>query len=460
MKAEFFRSVLAGGVSLMACNAMATSPVVVEGSVSLTQDPVSQQVTVSYELKDSPGIVTVDFLTNGVSIGSRNISCLAGDVNKLVQPGRNTIYWHPGKSWPGLNNVAQDGICAKVTVWPTNSPPDYMVIDLSLGPDNQTVPSSELIRYYTCAEAIDIPGGIEGELCKTDYLVMRKIHAAGKTFCMGFVSNEAGSLVSSVGSDDSPPHIVRFTNDYYIGVYEFTQAQWKHLAITNGTFGFTEQGAMRPVENIGGVRIRGYMNDKDDSAQKIWPRDGRAVTQKYGKDYTAIHQLRKTAGGLLLDLPTESQWEFAARAGRAGVMPDGSPVFDEAEMGKYGRFPNSPELPADVTVDAGTPPSEGGTAIVGSYPPNAWGLYDMLGNVMELCLDAWVSGMSFYDPSVVHVEPVGPFETAKELKNRVVRGGHWGSVWSLTGRSFININYIDGDSLTEYMGFRVCLTLP
>ena len=141
-------------------------------------------------------------------------------------------------------------------------------------------------------------------------------------------------------------------------------------------------------------------------------------------------------------------------------MPDGSPVFDEAEMGKYGRFPNSPELPADIVVDAGTPPSEGGTAIVGSYPPNAWGLYDMLGNVMELCLDAWVSGMSFYDPSVVHVEPVGPFETVKELKNRVVRGGHWGSVWSLTGRSFININYINGESLTEYMGFRVCLTLP
>lgn len=435
-------------------------PSLVDGSVTLTQDRVSQQVTVAYELEDAPGIVTVDFLTNGVSIGAKNISSLVGDVNKLVHPGTNTLYWHPAKSWPN-QKVGIDGITAKVTVWTTNAPPDYMVLDLTLGPDDSSVPASERIRYYTCAEAIDILGGIEGDLCKTDYLVMRKIHAAGKTFCMGSAENVAdGYAWSGITSEsaNATPHMVQFTNDFYIGVYEFTQSQWRHLATSNW-FYFAEQGAMRPVEGVGGVRIRGYMDSKNDSSQKIWPRDGHAVSAKFGGCYTAIRQLRRIAGGLMLDLPTESQWEFAARAGKGGDMPDGSPVFDKAAMGAYGRFPTSPDLPEGVTVGKNTPPSEGGTAVVGSYPPNAWGLYDMFGNVMEMCLDVWQTSQ-FYDPSVLHVDPVGPYETGNDLRCRVVRGGHWNSTWSVGSRSFININHNDGEAHTKYMGFRVALTLP
>lgn len=461
MNTKQYFKVLFGSLSLFASGfVFASSPSIVDESVSMTQDPVSQQVTVSYELENDPGIITVDFLTNGVSIGAKNIGSLAGDVNKLVQPGVKTIYWHPSKSWPG-NIAITEGVQAKVTAWPTNSPPDYMVIDMTLGPSDTTIPASERIRYYTCAEAIDIPGGIEGDLCKTDYLVLRKIHAAGRTFSMGAAKNLADGYEwegTKVQSSSITPHIVQFTNDYYIGVYEFTQQQWRHLATTNW-FYFKSEGGMRPVEGVGGVRIRGYMNDKNDSSQKIWPRDGRAVTEKYAKKYTAITQLRKIAGGLLLDLPTEAQWEFAARAGRCGAMPNGSPIFAETEIGRFGRFPSSQNLPEGITVDSDTLPSEGGTAIVGSYPPNAWGLYDMLGNVMELCLDAWKPS-GFYDMDVVYIDPVGPFETATDLRFRVVKGGHWNSAWPLTGRSFVNINHINGDEHTKYMGFRVCLTLP
>ena len=461
MNTRHYCEVLFGCLSLIAAGSLfASSPSILDGSVSMTQDPVSQQVTVSYELENAPGIVTIDFLTNGVSIGAKNIGSLAGDVGKLVQPGAKNIYWHPSKSCPGHIAIT-NGIQAKVTVWPTNAPPDYMVIDMTLGPSDTTIPASERIRYYTCAEAIDIPGGIEGELCKTDYLVLRKIHAAGRTFSMGAAKNFADEYEFEgvkVQSSSITPHIVQFTNDYYIGVYEFTRQQWRHLATTNW-FYFNNGSAMRPVEGIGGVRIRGYMNDKKSSSQKIWPRDGRAVTETYGGKYTAIAQLRKIAGGLPIDLPTEAQWEFAARAGRCGAMPDGSPIFDANEAGRFGRFPSSPDLPEGVTVDRDTPPSEGGTAIVGSYPPNAWGLYDMLGNVMELCLDAWQTSQ-FYDMDALHIDPVGPFETATDLRFRVVRGGHWNSAWPLTGRSFVNINHINGEGHTKYMGFRVCLTLP
>jgi formylglycine-generating enzyme required for sulfatase activity len=166
---------------------------------------------------------------------------------------------------------------------------------------------------------------------------------------------------------------------------------------------------------------------------------------------------------MMFDLPTEAQWEFAARSGKGGIMPDGSSLFVETEMVKYGRFPGSPDLPTGITVNRDTPPENGGTSIVGSYPPNAWGLYDMMGNVRELCLDAWKAS---YDQTVTHIDPAGITGKAAITKNHVVRGGHWGAVYSIASRASYNINwtgtgtYADSTEYSHATGFRVCLTLP
>jgi formylglycine-generating enzyme required for sulfatase activity len=418
-------------------------------SVKMSQDWHSRLVTVTYTLEDSPGIVTVDFKTNGVSIGQGNIRGVDGEINKLVQPGCYTLKWRPYESWPG-HLVATGGIEAVVTAWSTNSPPDYMVIDISGGPDDAT-PVFDKIRYYVSEAALPFPGGVTNDLCKTDYLVMRRIHAAGKTFRMGI----AGAEKNGETIDNAAPHYVQLTNDYYIGVFEFTQKQWNHLgcARTMPRY-FTKEWEMRPVTHTGGTWLRGYTDNK---SHIVWPRDGHAVNSKRGNNYTALYQLRKIVGGMLIDLPTEAQWEFAARAGKGGIMPDGTSLFNKADMPKYGRFPGSPDLPENVTVGTDTLPSEGGTAMVGSYPPNAWGLYDMLGNVLELCLDKW--GRT-YDSAVTHIDPAGAdpvFGNAD--KNRVLRGGYYGAVWSVASRSYMNVNYTDNNK-ADYTGFRVCLTLP
>ena len=138
------------------------SPTIREGSVSMTQAG-DRQVSIRYTLDDEPAIVTVDILTNDVSIGYANIQNIAGDVNVKVATGSHEILWRPDKSWPG--HVFTNGeVKAVVRAWATNAPPDYMVVDLTM---NNTM------FFYPAAEAIP-HGGVTNMLYKTSMLVMRR----------------------------------------------------------------------------------------------------------------------------------------------------------------------------------------------------------------------------------------------------------------------------------------------
>ena len=122
-------------------------------------------------------------------------------------------------------------------------------------------------------------------------------------------------------------------------------------------------------------------------------------------------------------MPSEAEWEFAARAGHgSGYWGDGSPISiadgEDANLNRMARYAKT------VTVSsptATTPPAEGGTAIVGSYAPNAWGLYDMYGNVAEFTLDAWSN-----DPSSLR-GMVKKGTSNSTTQTRVWRGGNYAS---------------------------------
>ena len=103
--------------------------------VSISQGTSSRAVTVTYTLADAPAIITLDVLTNGVSIGQQNIWALDGDVNKVVQPGLRTITWHPEKSWPN-QQFGAGVVTAKVVAWNTDDPPQYLAADLVSGDVN------------------------------------------------------------------------------------------------------------------------------------------------------------------------------------------------------------------------------------------------------------------------------------------------------------------------------------
>ncbi|MBP3405836.1 MAG: hypothetical protein J6N18_07010 [Kiritimatiellae bacterium] len=173
--------------AMCASAAFAAVPVIDTSSVSVRQDG-GKTVVIDYTLNPAtpgdaePAIITVDILTNAVgeaaaSVGGEHLKTLSGDVNKLIAQGRHKILWFPAKEGLPEVKIPAAQVTARITAWPTNSPPTYWIIDL-------TQPADRLAdRYYTDVE--QIPGTVTNYLYKTDRLVMRRIPAKGVTWKMG-----------------------------------------------------------------------------------------------------------------------------------------------------------------------------------------------------------------------------------------------------------------------------------
>ena len=382
---------------------VATTPSV--SGVSLSQDAYTRAVTISYTLADAPAIITLDITTNGVSIGQQNVWAIAGDANKVVAPGARSMVWHPDKSWPDQKFVASDGIevGAVVTAWATNDPPMYLAADLVSGD----------VKYYTCAEAV--PGGVQDILYKTTTLLMRRIYSRGKAFMMGSPTDEYGAWTSD-GREKQ--HEVSFSHDYYIGVYEVTQQQWAQLMSAWPSYHKNDAcKAARPVENITYAQIR-------DNATSAAPANA-----------SFLGKLReKFSDALAFDLPGAAQWEYACRAGNGDYKwGDGTPIssslngagnskdyeddaFNEIARNAYNNAMGTySAAAATLATTSENVDATCGTALVGSYRPNSWGLYDMHGNVWEICLDQF-SG----NDSNPYVETPTP---ASASNNRPLKGG-------------------------------------
>jgi len=303
----------------------------------------------------------------------------------------------------------------------------------------------------------------------TSKLVLRKIPAAsyGK-WQMGSPVTEAGRVDEKVSQGDAKTeaqHGVTMTKDYYMGVFEVTQAQYArivdgHLSSTLTTAWpsyFTESTSRdrRPVEKVTYHFVRGLNSDTE------WPSDRSKVAS-----WSFLALLRaKLAGSPLIDLPTEAQWEFACRAGTTTQLNSGldmvTPLYEgDANLKLLGRTKRSGGyIGGDQLPTAQTPAEQGGTAMVGSYLPNAYGLYDMHGNVAEWCLDFW----AVY-PEEDQVEPNGPAITTPIEQKRVLRGGHWKNYCrysrSASRGDFSNYPPCPTYGLaSELWGFRLCLTV-
>ena len=298
----------------------------------------------------------------------------------------------------------------------------------------------------------------------TTHLVMRKIPAKGQTFTMGSPTSEIGRYESdgdNMPSGRETQHSVTFTNDFYIGVFEVTQHQW-WLFKNNwpSQWSLASCRATRPVEYVSYDDIRG------SNVGATWPADlSHAVD---GSSFLGL--LRNgLAGAPKLDLPTEAQWEYACRAKSASAYYNGKEcenavgAYNSANLNPLGRYrahggyPNG-EYPSTAEVKAGTDTS-GGTARVGSYMPNAWGLYDMLGNVAEWCLDYYDA---FSSDSIT--EPTGPLKAdawvappANKYQARLRKGAYCTSPASECRAAFRAHDTWSSKHLA--CGFRVCITL-
>lgn len=361
---------------LMVLSLVAGSAIAAPGALpTVTNVEISQAAgcrfaKISYSLSEGDNaIATLDILRNGVSIGGETFNdALCGPVNCEVQGGKTyALTWDTYSSWPNVVTVTAE-VTVRVTLWPLSAPPAYEVLDL-LGVDET--------RYYAKAE--DVPGGVGSSRYKrSERLLMRRIPAKGRTFFMGSPNHEFGRA-----TEDEYGHLVSFTNDWFIGVYPVTQGQYRHLMETlPSACAFVSEGdsPLRPVTGLTYASLCGEVNDN--------------TKRSYVRGAAGILGLAKAATGIpQLDLPTDAQWECSCRAGTGTSFNNGTTSsLDEI---------------AWHSGNAG-----GETHPVGLKKPNAFGLYDMQGNVCEMVFDGYKKNLGracVVDPFVSFSEGAGTF---------------------------------------------------
>ena len=368
----------------------AVTPVGTSSGNDVVQDAVSKLVTVSYTL-DEPAVVTLDVLTNGVSIGQENVTHVMGDANRLLSAGSHILYWDPVKAWPGHGELGEFAV--KIVKWPVSSPPDYAVAALG-------VPSN--IVYYTCAE--QLPYGVTNDIYKTELLVLKRVHAAGVTWWMGSPSTESDRTATL-----EPLHQVALSRDYYLAVFETTQRQYLRAQDMSDAknpsweakYGATPDWELLPMNSNGQYNASTALR-----GATTWPtvgHDGVSANSPIGKF--------RARTGVNFDLPTEAEWEYACRAGtNTSAYITGASY---ADLGDYAWHRDN----------------AGGVAhAVGLKKPNAWGFYDMTGNVAEYCLQWKVDnyGLSAAELAGVTIDPTGGTGTAR---------AHRGQSYSSSGYS-------------------------
>ncbi len=246
-----------------------------------------------------------------------------------------------------------------------------------------------------------ILGPIKGDNWTIPELGLEMAWIKPGSFKMGSPESESGHR------SEENQHEVNLTNGYWLGKYEVTQGEWETLMGNNPSH-FKNTGPRAPVETVSwkkAIEFCGKLTEREKAA-------GRLPAQY---EYT---------------LPTEAQWEYACRAGTQSSYAYGDSL-DSGQANLAGNL-----------LKAGARKGQNfqRTVEVGSYHANAWGFYDMHGNVWEWCYDRYGQ----YPVEEVS-DPVG----ASYGSDRVMRGGSWKSISRLARSA--NRNYVSPGFSTNYL---------
>ena len=243
--------------------------------------------------------------------------------------------------------------------------------------------------------AQSVHADVQAEKSYTNSIGIQFALVPAGSFMMGAHEFEGGN------DNEKPQHKVTISRPFYLGIYEVTQEQWLKVTGSNPS---EFQARNKPVETVSWEDIQVF-----------------------------IRKLNKMENTDKYRLPTEAEWEYAARAGTDttycyGDDPDAEQLYN---YGWYGGNGGSK------------------TKIVGRLKPNAWGLYDMHGNVWEWVQDWYAENYYSNSPST---DPEGPSSGSY----RVARGGHWGGSADYCRSASRNI-YPPGDR-SKFLGFRLLRT--
>jgi sulfatase modifying factor 1 len=233
------------------------------------------------------------------------------------------------------------------------------------------------------------------------------VYVESGRFVMGSPIDEAGRHT------DEMQHEVELTRPFCLQATEVTQAQWEQLMGTNPAR-FSACGPQCPVERVSWMDAVNYANTRSriEGLQECYGPNGETLS-------ASIYDCEG------FRLPTEAEWEFAARAGTLTAT--------------YGEL-------SQVAWHMGN--SAGSTRPVGQLLPNDWGLHDMLGNVFEWTHD-WYGD---YEPSALN--PAGPDSGIE----KVFRGGRWNNM----RRRLRVANRVTAtpDCVSDSVGFRLAIRAP
>ena len=259
---------------------------------------------------------------------------------------------------------------------PTETPtPQIVYVEVTPTPlprqTSEVSETSEVSMPRSCWE-----NATPGATCKEPTTGMEFVYVPGGEFEMG-----CGKKEQSCGNDEKPRHNVK-VDGFWIGKYEVTQAQWEAIMGNNPSY---FKGADRPVEQVS-------WNDAQTFLQKL-----NATVETHGR------------ASLQFRLPSEAEWEYAARAGTTTPFYFGETIStDQANYdGNYTYGNGKKGVYRQQTTD------------VGSFPNNAFGLYDMHGNVWE-----WVAD-TYHDNYNGAPNDGSIWGDLGDKKAKVLRGGSW-----------------------------------
>ena len=276
------------------------------------------------------------------------------------------------------------------------------------------VPGSDVAREHQqrWAKQLKIPA------VQANSIGMEMVLIPAGEFLMGSPEGEKDSA-----SDQHPQHPVQITKPFYMAAYTVTQGEYQRVMGSNPSC-FSASGK-------GGEKVSTMDTSRFPVEQVSWEE---AVG--FCRKLSALPE--EQAAGRAYRLPTEAEWEYACRAGSSTPFHFGS-VLNGNEANCDGNYPYGTETKGQYL---------GRTTAVGSYRPNAFGLFDMHGNVRQWCQD-WY-GSDYYANSPTE-DPTGP----STASNRVARGGSWDDYAGSCPAAHRG-NHLP-DSHNPILGFRVAL---
>ena len=413
--------------------------------------PWSAEVSVRFTLS---GVTSVVDVSVEAFAGGRSLGAVAavGDSTALSADGPYELRIDPTTITAVTGPLAEDFSVrlTPVAADPSWNVPLYRIYDLTQEDAAVEIvtPAKLLAGEYgawkwTCPEPTLAAGegvpytnliwtGVNQDVYKTSKLVMRYLPAMGDTVRICTMNDSAYTMPDS----------------FYIGVFETTQKQWENVmgeaaACTFATT--TSTGDKRPVETVTYTQVRGH------SSADYWPQAPASGS--------FIDKLRAKTSDTPFDLPAAYQLTYAAEAGsrfgtagssfRTSTWPDGTPTVEVVD---------------GVTVTNAAPGryNASSTATVGNFAPSVQGLYDVIGNVSEMCVDWWFESQSAQRSlgALANVDPENPARSrtpSGSSENRTCTGSNYSE--ASTYRNSLNYarSAVTPTSGKATIGFRLFL---